>query len=113
MTAYDAPSIYGNILKSTTGILFMGTPHRGSDLVPWASLMSNLINLASLGQGIRKELIQSLEKDSHMLLDISLQFIHRAESVKIMSFLEQQIERPLTTLVSILGWHICLYLSFN
>jgi len=79
----------------------MGTPHRGSDLVPWTLLLSNLINIASLGQGIRKELLRNIDKDSITLMDISSQFVHRATPLKIMSFTEQNIERPLTKLAYI------------
>jgi hypothetical protein len=79
----------------------MGTPHRGSELVPWTLLLSNLINVASFGQGIKKTLLHNLNTDSAMLMEISRQFVHRATPLKIMSFIEQQIERPLTILVRV------------
>jgi hypothetical protein len=78
----------------------MGTPHRGSELIPWTMLLSNLTNIATIGQGIRKDLLRNLKTESNMLMDISRQFVHRATSLKIMTFIEQQIERPLTTLVN-------------
>jgi hypothetical protein len=78
----------------------MGTPHRGSELIPWTMLLSNLTNVASIGQGIRKDLLRNLKRESNMLMDISRQFVHRATSLKIMTFVEQHIERPLTTLVN-------------
>jgi hypothetical protein len=96
--AHEAQDFYGSISQSTRGIVFMGTPHRGSDLVPWTLLLSNLINIASLGQGIRKKLLRDLHVDSVLLKDVSSQFVHRATALKIMSFVEQQVERPLTTL---------------
>jgi hypothetical protein len=77
----------------------MGTPHRGSELIPWTTLLSNLINVASIGQGIRKDLLRNLKTESNLLMGISRQFIHRTTPLKIMTFIEQQIERPLTTLV--------------
>jgi hypothetical protein len=76
----------------------MGTPHRGSDLIPWSLLLSNLINTVSVGQAIRKDLLRNMEPDSTILADISRQFAHRTKPLTIMSFIEQQIERPLTTL---------------
>jgi len=76
----------------------MGTPHKGSGLVPWTLLLSNLINAASIGQGIRKQLLQSIDQDSIALMDISSQFVHRTKSLKIRSFIEQEVERPMTTL---------------
>jgi hypothetical protein len=79
--------------------VFMGTPHRGSDIVPWALLLTNVINAASLGQAVRKKLLKNLESDSATLNEISRQFVHRSTPLKIRSFIEQKIERPLTTLV--------------
>lgn len=77
----------------------MATPHRGSDLVPWAKVFSDVVNLVTLGQGIRKSLLGHLEEKSTVLVDISQQFVHRAADLKIMSFTEQQSEHSWTTLV--------------
>ncbi|EXK25027.1 hypothetical protein FOMG_18285 [Fusarium oxysporum f. sp. melonis 26406] len=97
--AHNGSEVYAPILKATTGIIFLGTPHRGSDLVPWGILLSNLVGVTSIGKNIRKELLRTLNKDSDMLMEISSQFLQRATSLKIMSFIEQQVESPLTTLV--------------
>jgi len=97
--AHEAQTFYGQILRSTKGIIFLSTPHRGADLASWMSIFTNLINVASFGQGIRKDLIKNVERDSSLLIAISNQFIHRATALKIMSFTEQMIERPMNTLV--------------
>ncbi|EXA32954.1 hypothetical protein FOVG_15926 [Fusarium oxysporum f. sp. pisi HDV247] len=97
--AHNGSAVYGPILKATTGIVFLGTPHRGSDLASWGFLLSNLVSITSIGKNIRKELLRSLSKDSDTLAEISRQFLQRAKSLKIMSFIEQQVESPLTTLV--------------
>jgi len=97
--AHEAGDFYGDLLRLTKGIIFMGTPHRGSDLVPWSLLISNLINVASFGRGIRKDLLKNLEKDGKTLIEISNQFVHRSTPLRIMSLVEQQVERPLNTLV--------------
>jgi hypothetical protein len=77
----------------------MGTPHRGSDVVPWTLMFANLINIAGFGQAVRKDLLKNLDRDSAMLNDISLRFVHRASPLLIRTFIEQEIERPLATLV--------------
>lgn len=97
--AHDATDFYGSILDSTKGVIFMGTPHRGSELVPWTMVLSNLVNVATSGRGIRKSLLRNIDRDSEMLGEISRQFTHRAAKLKIMSFVEQQAEPPLTVLV--------------
>jgi hypothetical protein len=66
-------------------------------------LLSNLINVASIGQGIRKDLLRNLKTESNIMMEISRQFVHRATPLKIMTFIEQWIERPLTTLVKLLS----------
>lgn len=77
----------------------MGTPHRGSELVPWTILLSNIVNAVTMGRGVRKDLLRELDARSSTLMEISGQFVHRATPLKIMTFIEQQVERPLTTLV--------------
>jgi hypothetical protein len=86
-------------LKSAVGIIFMGTPHRGSELVPWALLFANVVNAAFMGQALRKDLLRELDGSSTTLMDISKQFVHRSTPLRIMSFIELQIERPLPNLV--------------
>lgn len=78
----------------------MGTPHRGSELVPWALLLGNIVHATFLGQVLRKDLLQELNVRSTTLMDISRAFVHRSPPLRIMSFIETQIERPLPTLVS-------------
>ncbi|KAK0612792.1 hypothetical protein B0T17DRAFT_583367 [Bombardia bombarda] len=97
--AHEEDAHYGSIARSTLGIIFMGTPHRGSELVPWTILFSNIVNVATLGRGARKTLLRQLDSKSTALMDISRQFVHRATPLKILSFVEQQVERPLTVLV--------------
>jgi hypothetical protein len=97
--AHEANTQYGFIAVSTVGIVFMGTPHRGSELVPWTFLLSNIVNLATLGYGVRNDLLRELHPKSDILRDISRQFVHRTASLKIVTFIEQQVEGPLKTLV--------------
>ncbi|KAL6408503.1 uncharacterized protein AUP68_08360 [Ilyonectria robusta] len=96
--AHQDQDNYGDIIRSTKGIVFLGTPHRGSDLIPWALLLANLTNGVSLGEVIRTALLKDLDKDSHVLSEISQQFVHRATPLKIRSFVEQRAEPPLNTL---------------
>lgn len=97
--AHEAAHDYGTILDSTKGIVFMGTPHRGSDLIPWSLMLVNIINHVPFKNKIQKALLRNLDSNSDMLTEISRQFLHRSSGLKIMSFTEQLIEPPLQSLV--------------
>ena len=76
-------------------------------------VLSNLINVASMGQGIRKDVLCNLKTNSDMLMDISRRFVHRTNRLKIMTFVEQQIERPLTSLVDSLPLLDAMYTEYS
>ena len=96
--ASEAAVSCGSLFSSTTGVVFMGTPHQGSELVPWAMLAANIANVA-FGQALRSDLIEALKTGSGILAEISRAFVHLSTALRIMSFIETQVERPLTTLV--------------
>jgi hypothetical protein len=98
--AHENDLHYGDILSSTIGVVFMGTPHRGVTIVDWTAFFRNAMQVMSGTQIVRADLIKELSTHSPSLLEISKQFLPRAADLKIMSFTELQIERPLTTLVS-------------
>ncbi|KAI5459563.1 hypothetical protein BGZ63DRAFT_254666 [Mariannaea sp. PMI_226] len=97
--AHENSQDFGAILDSTKGIVFMGTPHRGSDLIPWSLMLANVINHVPLRKKMHKALLRNLNSNSDMLMEISRQFLHRSSGLKIMTFTEQLIEPPLQSLV--------------
>ncbi|GAP91530.1 putative tol protein [Rosellinia necatrix] len=97
--AHENNKHYGDILSSAIGIVFMGTPHRGANIVDWTAFFRNVIQLMTGTHILRADLIKDLSTHSSSLLEISKQFLPRAADLSIMSFTELQIERPLTTLV--------------
>ncbi|UKZ73695.1 hypothetical protein TrVFT333_001345 [Trichoderma virens FT-333] len=48
--AHELNHQYHNIVTSTIGIVFMGTPHRGADIVNWTSFLTNAIKVVSGNQ---------------------------------------------------------------
>jgi hypothetical protein len=97
--AHETDNIYGRILKATVGIIFLATPHQGTTLASWATLLSNVVNAVSLGQASRTQLLQDLRARSETLMEISRQFVQRSVPLKLMTFTEQEVEGPLRTLV--------------
>ncbi|PTB65131.1 hypothetical protein BBK36DRAFT_1121948, partial [Trichoderma citrinoviride] len=86
---------YGHIASSTIGIVFLATPHQGSDLTRWASLLT----LISKNRLIRSDLIDTLKPQSSVLSQISKSFLPRSSDLAIMSFVEKQVEPRLLVLV--------------
>lgn len=96
---------FGDISDSCRGIMFMGTPHRGSGIAPWASIVSKIVNTASFSRSIRRDLIRKLRRDSKALRDITMSFVLGAESLQIVSVYERNVTRGLGKVVCIL---LCL-----
>jgi hypothetical protein len=91
---------YGDILRSTKGIVFLGTPHRGAKLADWTRFSRDIIDIAPLGPSVvRKTLLQDLETKSGLLQRISESFRHRALNIKIASFYERVFTLPMKRLV--------------
>ena len=79
---------------SIKGILFLSTPHRGSESVHWAILLANILNASlyltsGLHGSARKDLLESLQSNSPVLRDVSDNFSSQVKNIKIVSFYEQ------------------------
>lgn len=77
----------------------MGTPHRGSEVASWASMVQQIAKTVMLSQSFRRELLKNLKYNSEILGNISRQFVPHTVSFPIRTFYEQEITPPLTTLV--------------
>lgn len=67
----------------------MGTPHQGSDIANTASIITNLINIASIGftsAVVKTQLVQSLKTDCETLMDLSEGFRH--ETIQVITLYE-------------------------
>ncbi len=84
---------YKEIIQSVCAVLFLATPHRGSDL---AELLNRLVKILVPG-GFSKHYIAELKKNSSTLEDVNEQFRHFAPKLEITSFYE--------TVETVLGPH--------
>ena len=85
--AHERNSIYEDISNSTRGVMFMGTPHFGSDLANWTRVLRNIGNFCTAGS-VRIDLLKGLESKSAELAELSMQFIDRGNAIKIVSVYE-------------------------
>lgn len=56
------------IERCTTAVAFLGTPHRGSDLTPFAASVANILKAG--GKRVNKEILQLLDRNSEVLADV-------------------------------------------
>ncbi|PMD54981.1 uncharacterized protein K444DRAFT_696279 [Hyaloscypha bicolor E] len=61
-----------NLYRYVAGIIFLGTPHRGSRKVEHAAIIVRI--LSGLGIGTRSPMLKQLKPNSDALLHISMQF---------------------------------------
>ncbi|TVY92179.1 Ankyrin repeat domain-containing protein [Lachnellula willkommii] len=99
--ASNDPTRYGDIHSSTTSILFMATPHRGSDHAALFSGIAEIANwplagtLSRFKGKVRDDLIRGLEKDSPAIRKIAEDF-RKLGGLKFFSFVEMNRTKPLS-----------------
>ncbi|KAL8993023.1 MAG: hypothetical protein Q9169_006653 [Polycauliona sp. 2 TL-2023] len=59
------------LLDSTAGIIFLGTPHTGSNLADWASILTKF---SSIARPTNKNIVSVLEPGSEMLANLQQEF---------------------------------------
>ncbi|KGO78310.1 hypothetical protein PITC_059230 [Penicillium italicum] len=76
------------LLKSIKGILFMGTPHGGSNSALYGGMCADMLKAACLGTRTNSALIKELKQGSRTLFEISKNFPYLGAHVSIYSFIE-------------------------
>ncbi|KAI9767152.1 MAG: hypothetical protein M1839_004625 [Geoglossum umbratile] len=97
--ALVAAEDYANIRDSVVGILFLGTPHRGSSTTQFPEVLTRITDVAladspRFTDKMRKDLFESLEKGSDILKTISTEFKNQVSNIRIVSFIEQNTIPP-------------------
>jgi len=108
--AHEDDVIYGQLLKSITGVVFLGTPHGGSNAAILASAVGRIVNaflpvpITSGGlqpRAARTDLLDYLKPGSSTLNYLSQSVRHRLADLMIISFHESSAQSPMPFLVSI------------
>ncbi|KAK3934026.1 hypothetical protein QBC46DRAFT_400786 [Diplogelasinospora grovesii] len=85
------------ISECTKGIVFFGTPHRGSDDAKWATLITGIVS-TTIGRP-PSEFLKTLRSNSEGLMKISEDFRPIAKNYAIASFYEEHVHRVLGHLI--------------
>ncbi|KAK2778956.1 ankyrin repeat protein [Colletotrichum kahawae] len=104
--AHEDDADYDEVLQSVSGIVFLGTPHRGSSIANLGSVVGNIINtfLSSTSAGLNKRMLKTdlldfLKQDGKALQDLSMSVRNRLGQLKIVSCYETEPTPPLSSLV--------------
>ena len=100
-------SLYSNILESTIGILFFGTPHRGARGTPEMGIvLGNIVDMLLKSSGFRlfvgktrNDLLVALNANSSILRDVAQDFSHILDGLQVVTFYELEEKAPLGRLV--------------
>lgn len=88
--AHERAKFHQATLKSIKGVLFLGTPHSGSDLASTMTWLASIAKVASLGQ-TNSQLVKALQSQGRELLEISESFVDRGDQIlRINRFFEQE-----------------------
>ncbi|EXF85060.1 ankyrin repeat protein [Colletotrichum fioriniae PJ7] len=86
--AHEQDRHYSCILDHIHGVVFFGTPHRGSSLAAWDEIGTLIVKASTLGYATNSKLSSSLKVDSKFLRRISESFAARGEDFEVRSFYE-------------------------
>ncbi|CAM1509288.1 Fc.00g030270.m01.CDS01 [Cosmosporella sp. VM-42] len=81
-------SRYEGLSKMIIGVLFFGTPHKGSVIASFATSLGNLLRASSLGAHTNVQLLKDLDRHSSRLEQVSDTFLQLGGSLKIVTFYE-------------------------
>lgn len=98
--AHEKALRYGGFESAVAGVIFLGTPHRGSEVAYWSKLLAKFAGAFTVGK-VREDLLKILEPKSTELWTISSQFVERGMRLQIFSFYERRDTPGLGSLVSI------------
>lgn len=90
-------SRYQAIKDATRGLIFLGTPHRGSDKAPYGKVLANVAQ--SISRGPSPRLLTALKTNSDLLLRLTTDFRFQLPDYEVCSFYEQRPKRWLSSLV--------------
>lgn len=79
---------YNMIRESTLGIVFFGTPHRGSDFATYGETLASVVRMVTLKPS--SQLLKALRSNSDDLYKLSTYFQSELQRLQIVSFYERQ-----------------------
>lgn len=89
---------YNGIQKHTIGIIFMGTPHQGSNVASYGKILAKVAT--SVMNRPSSRLIKALQTNSDALVRLTSDFRFQLPNYQVVSFYETKPLKMFSTLVS-------------
>lgn len=89
---------YHTLFENTLGIVFLGTPHRGSDKAKYGDILAKVATAVMHKPSSR--LTSALQANSLELQLLTSEFRHQLPKHQVVSFYERKPTKPFSTLVS-------------
>ncbi|KAH6951968.1 hypothetical protein DER45DRAFT_491815 [Fusarium avenaceum] len=106
VTAHEDNNRYGEVLQSIAGVIFLATPHRGSQSANLGHIVGTIVNTfrttvtAGLGPRlVRTDLLQTLIYDNDTLEDLSMSARSRLGNIAVVSCYENEPTAPSQSLI--------------
>lgn len=64
--------LYNDIVNSTAGVIFLGTPHRGSNIANWGGLGADFAHIA---KDVNQAIVKLLKPESEILFELRNSFL--------------------------------------
>ncbi|KAJ9496115.1 hypothetical protein H2202_008361 [Exophiala xenobiotica] len=90
-------SRYQSIKDATIGLIFLGTPHRGSDKATYGKVLANVVQCISHKPPAR--LLSALQTNSDVLLQLTTNFRFQLPDYEVYSFFELRPIKGLSSLI--------------
>lgn len=86
--------LYSDVVNSTAGVVFLGTPHRGSNLASWGGLGADFVHIV---KDVNQAIVKMLRPDCRILFQLRDSFIklvirraeNRPHALKIKCYSEE------------------------
>jgi hypothetical protein len=95
--------VYGQLRQNTKSIVFFATPHRGGNNTTIGQIAVNVVKFFT--GNLKNDLVESLQKNSKTLAQLSADFSHQYEDYNFVSVVETKglIKAPFRTVSS--AWY--------
>jgi hypothetical protein len=98
--AHEDNVTYGGVLQSVKGVIFLGTPHRGSSVATLGGVVGTIVNLPGLAtKTVRTDLLDYLRPESRHLQDLAISVRNRLADLTVVSFYESEAQYPLPSVI--------------